>query len=503
MKKISACLILLLLSVFLMPTTAFAASDYSVDKVDFTAELRKDGSALITEEWTVTFNKESDGFVREIMIPQDNFEFFSDIRDVTAAVDGNGCSQVTDSSVINGTYSLEKTEDRYIIRWFVLSENETRTFSVRYIQTETVKLYNDSAYFYCTVANKESNLLCRNVTVTVKTPSECYAEDFSIVESGSLAGKKSDNQVVFFATNAAGLIKTGLAMPPSLFDTGALAVIIDDNRAEIAAVVIICVCCAALAAFGVFYILNYRKLFRKRMEKQRRKKAHSESSYEAQYSITEKISPARIINIVSEQTVCGADMFILTFLDLMERGYINAKSDGFDVSEESDRDTLKRPLDKNEKMILDFFGTDKWQKTVSKPKKLYGIIETFNRKVPFVSPVYMFTAEGKNIVHRCFELKLSAKRHEFVLPEEISDDIFKGGKYTALDLVISLLKESELAAADDFERPDAERFKRNMFVLRDTYEEGRKIVEKEEFEKMQQKKQKKQKTVIDDDSDSQ
>ncbi len=503
MKKLMVGLIFVLLSVFLMPTTAFAASDYSVDKVSFTAELRKDGSALITEEWTVTFHDESEGFRREIMIPQDDFEFFKDIRDVSVSVDGNGCSEVMADSVVNGTYSLEKTEDRYAIRWFMLSKNETRTFSLRYLQTGAVKLYNDRAYFYCTVANEESNLLCRNVTVTVKTPSECYAEDFSIVESGSLAGKKSDNQVVFFATNAMGLIRTGLSVPSSLFDSSSLAVIVDDNRAEIVAVVITCVVCAAVAAFGVFYILNYRKLFRNYWEKKCRKKAHSESSYEAQYGILSKLSPARIINIVSGRTVSGADIFILTFLDLMERGYIKASAEGFDVSEKSDTDTLERPIDKNERMVLDFFSTEKWQKTVAKPKKFYVIAERFNKKIPFVTPFFVFTPEGKKIIRRCFELKLAAKRHEFVLPEEISDDIFKGGKYTALDLVISLLNEYVLSESYDFERPDAERFKRNMFILRETYEEGKKIAEKEEAEKMRQKKLKKKKAVTDDDIYSQ
>lgn len=503
MKKLMFGLIFLLLSVFLMPTTAFGASDFSVDKVDFTAELRNDGSVLITEEWTVTFSDESDGFIREIIIPQENFEIFNDIRDVSVSVDGNGCSEVSDTSVVNGTYSLEKTEDRYTIRWFMSSKNETRTFSLRYVQTGAVKLYNDRAYFYCTVANEESNLLCRNVTVTVKTPAECYAEDFSIVESGSLAGKKSDSQVVFTATNAVGLIKTGLSMPSSLFDTASLTVIVDDNRAEIAVIVITCFVCAAVAAFGVYYILNYRKLFRKNREKKCRRKAHSESSYEAQYGILKKLSPARIINIVSGQTVSGADMFIVTFLDLLERGYIKASAEGFSVSEDSDTDTLERPLDKNEKMVLDFFSTDKWQKTVAKPKKFFVIAERFNKKIPFVSPFFVFTSEGKKVIRRCFELKLSAKRHEFVLPEEISDDIFKGGKYTALDLVISLLNEYELSASSDFERPDAERFKRNMFVLRETYEEGKKIVEKEDAQRMEQKKLKNKKAVTDDDIDSQ
>lgn len=503
MKKFTVGLIFALLFVFLMQTTAFGASDYSVDKVDFTAELRSDGSALITEEWTVTFSDESDGFSREIIIPEENFEIFNDIRDISVSVDGNGCSEVSDTSAVSGTYTLEKTEDRYSVKWFMPSKNETRTFSLRYVQTGTVKLYNDRAYFYCTVANEENNLLCRNVTVTVKTPTECYAEDFSIVESGSLAGKKSDSEVVFSAINAAGHIKTGLSMPSSLFDASALTVIVDDNRAEIAVIVVACVVFATVAGSGVFYALNYRKIFRKRWEKKCRRKAHSESSYEAQYNLLKTLSPARIINIVSGLTVSGADLFIVTFLDLLERGYIKASADGFSVSENSDTDSVKRPLDKNEKMILDFFGTDKWQKTVSKPKKFFVLAERFNKKIPFVYPFFTFTSEGKKSIRRCYELELSAKRHEFVLPEEISDDIFKGGKYTAFDLIISLLNEYELSVLSDFEKTGVERFKRNMFVLRETYEEGKKITEKEESEKLKQKKLENKKTVIDDDIDSQ
>lgn len=503
MKKLTAILIFALLSVFLMPTTAFGASAYSVDKVDFTAELRSDGSALITEEWTITFNNESDGFSREIIIPEENFEIFNDIRDVSVSVDGNGCSEASATSAVSGTYSVEKIENRYIVNWFLPSENETRTFALRYVQTGTVKLYNDRAYFYSTVVNDESNLLCRNVTVSVKTPKDCFAEDFSIIESGSLAGKKSDGEVVFTAENSVGLIKTGVAMPSSLFDTSVLTVIVDDNRAEIAVLVVFCVIVAVISGLGIYFCLNYRKLFRNHWEKKCRKKAHSESSYKAQYEILKKFSPARIINIVSGETVSGADLFIVTFLDLMERGYINVSADGFSVSENSYTDSIKRPLDKSEKTVLDCFSSEKWQKTVSRPKRFFLTAEKFNKKLPFVSPLFAVTPDGKRIIRRCFELKLSAKRHEFVFPEEISDDIFKGGKYTAFDLIISVLNEYNLSQTSDFEKNSTERFKRNMFILRETYEEGKEIIEKEEFEKMQQKKLKKKTAVIDDDIDSQ
>ena len=503
MKKLKFCLIFVLLSVFLMPTTALASSDYSVDKVDFTAELRSDGSALITEEWTVTFNAESDGFSREIIIPKENFEMFNDIRDVSVSVDGNGCSEVSATSAVSGTYSVEKTDDRYIVNWFMPSENETRTFALRYVQTGIVKLYNDKAYFYGTVVNDENNLFCRNVTVMVKTPKDCFAEDFSIIESGSLAGKKSDGEVIFTAQNSVGLIKTGVSMPSSVFDTSVLTVIVDDNRAEIAVIVALCVIFAGAAGLCIYFYLNYRRLFRKYWEKKCRKNAHSESSYESQYEILKKLSPARIINIVSDEAVSGADLFIVTFLDLMERGYIHASADGFAVSENSFSDSIKRPLDKSEKTVLDCFSSENWQKTVSRPKRFFLLAEKFNNKLPFVSPLFAFTTEGKKIIIRCFELKLSAKRHEFIMPEEISDDIFKGGKYTAFDLIISVLNEYYLSQTDDFEKKSSERFKRNIFILRETYEEGKKIVRKEELEKIKQKKLKTKKAVIDDDIDSQ
>ena len=503
MKKFKISLIFALLLCVLMPATAFGASAYSVDKVEFTAELRNDGSALITEEWTVTFSGSADGFTREIRNSEDNFELFKNIGDISVSVDGNGCSEVSDSSAVSGTYSVEQTENSYIIRWNMPSDNETRTFSLRYVQTGIVKLYNNEAYFYSTVVNEDSNLLCRNVTVKVKTPKKCFSEDFRVIESGALAGQKADSEIVFNAVNSVGLVKIGIAMPGTIFDTSLLTVIVDDDRLEIAIVVILCTIFAVLAAFCTYYALNYRKKFRQHWEKKCRKKAHSESSYTALTGILKKFSPARIINIVTAETVSGADLFIVTILDLAERGYIQLSADGFSVSEVSASDFIKRPLDKNEKAVLEYFSSGKWEKATSKPKRFYRMIEKFNRKVQFVSPLFSLTAEGKKIIRRCFELKLSAKRHEFVLPEEISDDILKGGKYSSFDLIISLLNEYNLSLSPDFEKNGAERFKRNMFLLREPYTDGEMIVAQEEFEKQQQKKMKKKKMVIDDDLDSQ
>ena len=94
MKKIFFSLILSLLCFAALALPAFADNSYSIEKVDYDVELRTDGSALVTESWDVTFNGESDGFVREIVIPVEEFESFADIKDLSVSVDGNGCSEV-------------------------------------------------------------------------------------------------------------------------------------------------------------------------------------------------------------------------------------------------------------------------------------------------------------------------------------------------------------------------------------------------------------------------
>ena len=292
-------------------------------------------------------------------------------------------------------------------------------------------------------------------------------------------------------------------MPADVFDTSVLPVIVDDNTVEIVLLVVFCMIFAAAVGFGIFYALNYRRLFRLRWEKKCRKTAHSESSYKMLNSIQKTLSPARILCIVSEKTVSGVDLFVVTFLDLLSRGYIQASAEGFTVSQTSQSDSVGRSIDKAEQIVLDFFGTEKWKKTVTRPKRFFYVVEKFNRKVRFVSPFYEITPEGKKITGRCFELKLSASRYEFILPEEISDDIFKSGKYTAFDLIISLLNEYALSQNSQLDKTGVEKFRRNMFMLREAYEEGRSIVAQEELERKEQKKLNKKNLVIDDDIDSQ
>lgn len=499
-------LIFVLLSAVALSATASAASDFTVDSIDYTAELRSDGCAYVTEVWTVTFVGDYEGFSREIVIPEDNFEAFGELRDITVSVDGNLCSQAQSDELTNGTYTSEKGENSQEIIWHLSGEDKTHTFSLRYLKTDAVKLYNGLAYFYTTVVNSSDAYgICRDVSISIKTQKKCFSEDFTVLQSGSIAGKKSDNEIVFSADNSAGLVKIGISLPSATFEQG-ITEIVDNNTGKIIGIILL-VLSAAGVGFGVWYFTrHYRSIYRKHMEKKCRRKVYKEASYEAHSEIFSTVSPARVMTLVSDCTISGADRFIVTALELLRRGYIAAGANGFTASEHSSADDTGRPLDRFEKAVIEFFGSGKWEKTTQRPLRFYIIMQKLYRKIPFITPEMLLTSEGRRVALLCFELRLSAKRHEFVCPEEISDDAFRGGKYTTSDLLISVFNEYDLSSASDFVKPDTEKFSCNLFLLRNAYDEGEKQYATEQLRRKMQKARRQNKhseTVTDNGDDSQ
>ncbi len=491
MKHSILIIITVLLSVLMMPTAAFgASSDYTVESVNITADMRSDGSALITEEWTLTVAQDcKECFVRDIVVIDDNFERIASVTDVSVSLDGNTCTEETGESLEAGTYFYEKTENKYSVMWYI-PEAGTHTFSIRYIQNDAVKIYKNRAYFYYRAVNEDSTLICRNVSVTVNTPKPCYPEDFEILESGNLAGEKADGSITFTASNTAGLVKIGITVPDELFNSSGLTVIVDDSRAKIAVTVILCVILAAVIGFGIYFAFDYKRVMLKLRLKMCKNKPVYEKFERVQRKAFASVSPATILYSVLEGVTNKSDYFTLTLLDLVSRGYITATSAGFTGSETSQTDTVKRPLDKNEKRVIRIFSSGKWEELITAPSVFYAEIEDFNKKLNIISPFTDLTAKGRKLISYCFELRLSAKRFEFVTPEEISDTIFKSGRYTATDLVISLINEYELSRDDDSEKPSADKFKYNMFMFRDVYSKGEQI-ETEKIREIQALKLKK------------
>ena len=470
--------------------TSSASASYTVDKVDIVADLRSDGSALVTEDWTITVPEDCDRcFIRDIVVVDDNFERINAVTDMSVSLDGNTCVESVGESIEAGEYFYEKTDDSYSVMWYIPKAG-THTFSIRYIQTGAVKIYNGKGYFYFRAVNDNSSLLCRNMTVTVNAPVHCYGEEFEILESGTLAGEKKDGNITFSAANTAGLVKIGITMPDKLFNSSGLTVIVDDSRGQIAFVVIMIIILVLLVAYGIYFALNHKAVVLKSRMKKAKSKVVEAKFEDIGSCIFKEISPAKILNTVLDGITDKSDYFTATLLDLVSRGYIKASSEGFSAAEMSVTDSIGRPLDENEKRIIRLFSSGRWKELISSPKIFYNEVEDFNKKIGMVMPFAEFTSDGRKLVDYCFELRLSAKRFEFITPEEISDGFFRTNKYNTCDLVISLINEYDLSYSELFEKPSVDNFRYNMFMFRDVYLQGEKL-HKEMIEAKQQAKQKK------------
>lgn len=489
-KKTAFVLILTLLSAILMPTAAFGASsgDYTVENVSYKAELRMDGSAVVTEDWNVSFSENAtEGFVREITISEDEFERIGAISDLSVSVDGSICSEESSDSLRRGVYSLTKTENAYIIKWYMPENGGTHSFSLRYAVKDAVKLYHEQAYFSFCIVNKGDRLLCRNITAVVTTPTTCFSEDFEILESGSLAGEKADGKITFSCVNSVGEVKARVRMPAALFDAGAVTQIIDDTTGMKIAVSVISAILIIIAIVLIYCTVMYKRLFRKHWLKKCRTKPREADSVSIFHNVFSLLSPARVLHIVSGKTLNPSDFFTVTFLELVKRGYITAEKNGFAVAGTSENDWCRRPLDKNEKRLLNMFSSDKWQAYIRRPLRFYKEVEAFNKNIGFVSPFFMLSKKGKELISDCFEIRISAKRFEFITPMEISDSFFRNEKYSIGDLVTAVINEYDRYT--EFGHDDStSAFKYNMFMFRDVYDEGKAIFEKNEQKRKNKKR---------------
>ncbi len=475
MKKLIFTIILLLFMLITSAPTAFGMSAYTVDKVNIEADLLANGSALIKEEWTVTIPEDcTEGFVREIDKAEDNFEKISAISELSVTEDGNVCIRQAADGLQSGCYDFSETEQAFKISWAPAAAG-THVFSVRYVQSAAVKAYKGKAYFYFRAVSESSDIVCRDVTVKIMPETPCFSEDFEILEAGLLAGEKTDGAIKFSASNTAGLVKIGIAVNEKLFDTAALTRIEDDNTALIVFLLLLAVLLLGVCICFVFFALKYESLLRSIREKHSEKMTLDETAAKTQRAVFRRISPAVLLKTVMGNPPNPADFFIVTAIELFCRGYIVLTNDGFDASPKSMTDAFHRPLDKNEKRVIRLFSANRLSELVSSPTAFFTEIEQFNKNVSYASPFFEFSKSGRRLIRRCFEIKLCAKRFEFVSPAEISDSIFRNSKYTAGDLVISIINEQSATANNNNAVFSDKEFKRNLFMMRDIYNEGMKL----------------------------
>ena len=163
------------------PRADAADKSYSVDEARIEIRLNEDGSADITEEWTLSFQSGSfSRFYKDIYTDVTPVEAFSSMTDLSVSIDGTPCEPTNDTSG-RPDYHYNRTDGSDAITlsaYLHTGAGSSHTYSLRYTLTDVVKQVEGQYYLFCfrpVPAKFEETV--KQLRVTVTAPDGCFLSD--------------------------------------------------------------------------------------------------------------------------------------------------------------------------------------------------------------------------------------------------------------------------------------------------------------------------------------
>ena len=359
MKKIILFIAAASMLLFSLSVTSFAAA-HAVNAVDITAQLNPDGSAAVTEVWSIAYFDAEDGFSRVI----DSYngtkdgltalQKYTSISDFAVSINGAAAKEGEDGK---GTYSAVFDEEKkiYVIDVNYPAERETVEYTVSYTVNGAVKSGKSDgarrAMFGFLFVGRNMGT-CNNVTVTVKLPNAVGAADITVPQTAQTYLREvSDGSATFSSVDSSGsglvsgTFAAELFAPVSAFDEDALtsysamADKVVNVRTIVFGYVIPGVLIVAAAALVIYFILfAYR---RKIGGIYRKTKKSVDLKNDAPVCVPEDLTPVQAYGYMTpyprltpkRMTKQLPNVFGLAVLECMEAGYIIARNGALVVTE--------------------------------------------------------------------------------------------------------------------------------------------------------------------------
>ncbi|PKM79289.1 MAG: hypothetical protein CVU88_06555 [Firmicutes bacterium HGW-Firmicutes-13] len=194
-KRILFFTTLIFLIVYLLSGTALAKS-YEIPEVYIEARILEDGSVLVEEQRTVEFQGSFSWFEQWIFIRGNSFFDNFTVRE------GKEIYR-EDYSQTPGTYQVDKTGDKVVVKWYYQARDERRTFTINYRAHNITEVHKDAADFQYQFIGDDWELPTGQATVKVVLPDGVRTEDIRAWGHGPLHGDVDmyGNTVIFQVKN--------------------------------------------------------------------------------------------------------------------------------------------------------------------------------------------------------------------------------------------------------------------------------------------------------------
>lgn len=221
MKKITCSLfliIVLLLSVFAVGASA-AASEI-IDGAEITVNINADGTAHVTEKWTVSYISTSDMFYRNFDVYSASgsmtlLEDYEEIKDISVKIDG---ADIIKADKGINTYSVSENAETIEIAVNCPSAQTTREYQIDYTLTGAVKKVGGDACFSSLILGDTFVYTSNNVSVSVVFPEG--TKDVQVPDTSDAVTE--NNKATFMSKRVFDTFSVEVAADDEMFEDGAL-----------------------------------------------------------------------------------------------------------------------------------------------------------------------------------------------------------------------------------------------------------------------------------------
>ena len=167
-----------------MVSSAFSSASYRIDDLRIRAEIKKDGSVLVTEQVLYSADK-----INGILYNVDA-KGYGELKNLNVFYEENGefIPAVKQRGSQRGNFTVSEDDRLYKIKLYYPLRNEREYFAVRYILPQGVTVYKDTAQFNRKMVGENWEKSIRNVQVTVELPEEISKEKIYAFGHGPLTG---------------------------------------------------------------------------------------------------------------------------------------------------------------------------------------------------------------------------------------------------------------------------------------------------------------------------
>ena len=175
MKRLKKmCCLIFVILIILFTNKVKAASDFTLNNLDFNVKIEENGDLDITETWNISINSETNTLFKTFKKDPKKYDEITNVRvkDKTSNINFNKISNLMYHVNTNSYYALDNDKGEFEIAWGVNKSSGNKTYEISYQVKNVITKWNDCGELYWQLVGKDFQIPANKVTGKITLPRE-------------------------------------------------------------------------------------------------------------------------------------------------------------------------------------------------------------------------------------------------------------------------------------------------------------------------------------------